>query len=131
MAVIFIVGGAFEGKEEYARRNYPEAVLYPSWHQKVHEELKDGLDPLREIKAFFENYDRENSRKEDDCRENGQREEDRRDLVLISDEIGYGIIPMDADERRWREYNGRVNCYIAARADRVIRIVAGIPQRLK
>ncbi len=53
------------------------------------------------------------------------------DAVLISDEIGCGIVPMDAFEREYREKTGRLLCAIAARADRVERIVCGIGQQIK
>lgn len=35
-------------------------------------------------------------------------------LVLVSDEVGSGIVPIDAFEREFREKNGRVNCYLAS-----------------
>lgn len=53
------------------------------------------------------------------------------DILLISDEIGYGLVPMDAFERAWREQTGRICCEIAVRANTVIRVVAGIPQVIK
>ena len=53
------------------------------------------------------------------------------DALIISDEIGCGIVPMDAFEREYREKTGRLLCAIAARADRVERIVCGIGQRIK
>ena len=53
------------------------------------------------------------------------------DAVIISDEIGCGIVPMDAFEREDREKTGRLLCAIAARADRVERIVCGIGQQIK
>lgn len=52
-------------------------------------------------------------------------------IILISDEIGYGIVPMDAEERAWRELTGRVCCLLAAYADTVVRVVAGMPVILK
>ncbi len=53
------------------------------------------------------------------------------DMVVICDEIGNGIVPMDQEERRYREETGRLLCKIAARADKVERILCGIPQRIK
>lgn len=53
------------------------------------------------------------------------------DALIISDEIGCGIVPMDAFEREYREKTGRLLCAIAARADRVERIVCGIGQQIK
>lgn len=53
------------------------------------------------------------------------------DLTIISDEIGNGIVPMDAFERSWREETGRELIRLAERAEIVIRVVAGIGQKIK
>lgn len=53
------------------------------------------------------------------------------DMVVISDEIGNGIVPMDPFERQWREVTGRVLTALAADADRVERVTCGIVQVLK
>ena len=52
-------------------------------------------------------------------------------LIFICDEIGNGIVPMDALERDYRERTGRLQIRIAEKAERVERIVCGISQRLK
>ncbi|MBQ9489642.1 MAG: bifunctional adenosylcobinamide kinase/adenosylcobinamide-phosphate guanylyltransferase [Lachnospiraceae bacterium] len=52
-------------------------------------------------------------------------------MVVICDEIGNGIVPMDQEERRYREETGRLLCKIAARADKVERILCGISRRIK
>ena len=51
--------------------------------------------------------------------------------VIISDEIGYGLVPVDAFEREYRETVGRCCCKIAGEAGRVIRVVCGLPQEIK
>ncbi|MCI5493617.1 MAG: bifunctional adenosylcobinamide kinase/adenosylcobinamide-phosphate guanylyltransferase [Lachnospiraceae bacterium] len=51
--------------------------------------------------------------------------------VIISDEIGYGLVPVDAFEREYRETVGRCCCKIAGEAEHVIRVVCGIPQEIK
>ena len=51
--------------------------------------------------------------------------------VAAATEIGGGIVPMDADERRAREAAGRLACLLAARADTVIEMFCGIPTVLK
>ena len=51
--------------------------------------------------------------------------------VLVSNEVGSGIVPENADARRFRDLQGRLNQRIAARADRVVLLVAGLPLVLK
>ena len=52
-------------------------------------------------------------------------------LVIVTDEIGSGIVPLENEERAWREYTGRVCCILAEHARQVTRVVCGIPFRLK
>ena len=51
--------------------------------------------------------------------------------LAAATEIGGGIVPMDAGERRAREAAGRLACLLAARADTVIEMFCGIPTVLK
>lgn len=51
--------------------------------------------------------------------------------IIISDEIGNGIVPLDPDEREYREVYGRVMCRLTQYASRVTRIVCGICQVVK
>ena len=51
--------------------------------------------------------------------------------ILVSNEVGSGIVPDNAEARRFRDLQGRLNQRIAARADRVVLLVAGLPMVLK
>ena len=51
--------------------------------------------------------------------------------VVIATEVGGGVVPTDPAERAAREAAGRLNCLLAKRADRVIRVFCGIPTVLK
>jgi adenosylcobinamide kinase/adenosylcobinamide-phosphate guanylyltransferase len=51
--------------------------------------------------------------------------------VLVSNEVGSGIVPENAESRRFRDLQGRLNQRIAARADRVVLLVAGLPLVVK
>ena len=51
--------------------------------------------------------------------------------VVICDEIGCGLVPMDAGERARREQVGRLCIALAKEADRVIRVVCGIGTVIK
>lgn len=108
--MILVIGGAFQGKTEYAEENFGERKrVINHYHLKVKEQLKEGKDPLKEAEKLFM---------------------EKEDCVIISDEIGYGLVPVDAFERQYREAVGRVNCYLAKRAEQVIRVVCGIGTRI-
>ncbi|TPE50450.1 bifunctional adenosylcobinamide kinase/adenosylcobinamide-phosphate guanylyltransferase [Amaricoccus solimangrovi] len=51
--------------------------------------------------------------------------------VAIANEVGLGIVPENALARRFRDAAGVLNQRLAARADRVILTVAGIPIRAR
>jgi len=51
--------------------------------------------------------------------------------VLVSNEVGFGIVPDNAEARHFRDLQGRLNQRIAAMAGRVVLMVAGIPMLVK
>ena len=51
--------------------------------------------------------------------------------VVVCREVGCGVIPMDAQERNWREAVGRLCCALAAQAEAVYRVTCGLGMRLK
>lgn len=53
------------------------------------------------------------------------------DLVIVSNEVGLGIVPGNALSRQFREAQGRLNIALAAQADCVVQVVAGLPMVLK
>lgn len=55
----------------------------------------------------------------------------RANIVLVSNEVGGGIVPDTALGRRFRDEQGRLNQRLAALCDRVELVVAGLPLRLK
>ncbi len=53
------------------------------------------------------------------------------DLVIVSNEVGHGIVPDNALAREFREAQGRLNIDLAARADLVVQVSVGLPLVLK
>jgi len=54
-----------------------------------------------------------------------------RDVLLVSNEVGLGIVPDNALARRFCDAAGRLNQRLAAAADRVVFIAAGLPLVMK
>lgn len=52
-------------------------------------------------------------------------------LVIVSNEVGQGIVPDNALARRFRDAQGRLNIELAKIADTVVQVVAGLPNVLK
>jgi adenosyl cobinamide kinase/adenosyl cobinamide phosphate guanylyltransferase len=51
--------------------------------------------------------------------------------VLVANEVGLGIVPDNALARQFRDAAGQLHQRIAARADRVVLMVAGLPLLVK
>lgn len=51
--------------------------------------------------------------------------------ILVSNEVGQGIVPVSSLGRAYRDLLGRVNQLVASRADRAYLMVAGLPLDLK
>lgn len=77
-----------------------------------HRKIKKGSSP--EIEAFLQMLD------SPPC-----------DLILVTNEVGMGIVPEDPESRRFRDLAGSINQQVASRAHEVILTVCGIPVRIK
>ena len=131
--MILIIGGFAQGKLHYVKQSYVRCedgrkvavsdgtlelpaetgagqVIVNHLHRYIREQLRQGTAP----EVMIENF----------CKEHP-------DCILICDEIGNGIVPMEAEERIYRERTGRILEQLAAQADEVVRVVCGIGQKIK
>ena len=54
-----------------------------------------------------------------------------KDVIIVSNEVGHGIVPENKLARAFRDAAGAAHQILAARADEVIMVVAGLPMKLK
>lgn len=54
-----------------------------------------------------------------------------RDLIIVSNEIGFGVHPETPSGRLFRDELGRLNAQVASVCEEVVLVVAGIPMKLK
>ncbi|WP_375229826.1 bifunctional adenosylcobinamide kinase/adenosylcobinamide-phosphate guanylyltransferase [Roseobacter sp. S98] len=52
-------------------------------------------------------------------------------IIIVSNEVGHGIVPDNTLARRFREEQGRLNIALAAASDLAVLVTAGLPQVLK
>lgn len=55
----------------------------------------------------------------------------RAQVVLVGNELGMGVVPVDATSRRFRELAGAINRLVAGEADEAYLVVSGLSVRLK
>ena len=51
--------------------------------------------------------------------------------IVVCCEVGLGVVPIDPEERAWRELVGRTCARLAEHAEQVVRMTCGIPLVLK
>ena len=52
-------------------------------------------------------------------------------IILVSNEVGMGIVPLGEINRQFQDEQGRLNQSVAKLADKVSFIAAGLPLKLK
>jgi len=52
-------------------------------------------------------------------------------LILVTNEVGFGIVPDNKLSRIFRDISGRANQFIASRADEVYLMICGLPMKIK
>ena len=122
--MILIIGGAYQGKTEYAKKTYglQDADIFTCENT----DIDPNARAIRHLERFALACVR--ARKEPAEVLNAI---DLSDKILICEDISCGVVPMDAVEREWREAVGRMNAMLAAKAARVTRLFCGLPLELK
>lgn len=121
-----ITGGAFSGKTEFAMRRFTISESEITDGAVCPQEQVYTCKMLKNFHIFVKRFGAENGvqlAEEIYARNPG--------VVIITNEIGSGIIPMDRADRRWREETGRACCTIAAHSQVVVRMCCGIPTVIK
>ena len=121
-----IIGGAYQGKAAYAKAQFPD-VDWKFGGEITEEELLMAAGVLG-----FQEYIRKALKAGEDLTGLAEKlAQQDPDVILVSEEVGYGIVPADAFERQYREAVGRVCTALAAKSRRVTRVVCGIGTVLK
>lgn len=127
----FVIGGQYSGKLNYTLN------LFNLLEEQVASGEESDIDQL--IKSpVINNFHLLIKRLliEDDNAENVINKinsilEKNKNVIIISNEIGYGIVPIDKFDRKYRELVGRICCNIAREATEVHRVISGIGEKIK
>lgn len=124
-----IIGGYAQGKLNYVLQKYnlkksmvwndtipdekvrqEDTVIINHFHNWVKDSLLNGKNPQQEVLSFLESHS---------------------NCIIISDEIGNGIVPLEPFEREYREQTGRILVELADKAEEVERVICGMGQKIK
>lgn len=121
-----IVGGAWQGKMEYAKSRFPE-ILWVDGESCSEEELLH-CQGIFNFQRYLERQMEKGKTVE------GLAEslyEKNPDVVVVTDEIGCGIVPLEPFQREFREQTGRVCTALAEKAVRVHWVICGVGTVIK
>lgn len=126
--MIFVTGGFAQGRLSYVLKEFNlshndvfdaekkhisefngEKIIYHA-EEIVTQWLSENKEPYTEINLICEKF---------------------KNCIVISQEVGCGIVPANEYERIWRETVGRMNCIFAEKSDTVLKICCGIAMLLK
>ena len=129
--MIFIIGGAYQGKLESALDLY----------NFKKDEVANCFDANKSevcTKPVVYNFHLLIKRLLEEFEDNSKVKEEVNKIlaknpnaVIISNEIGYGVVPIDKNDRQYRELTGRISCEIAKISSEVHRVVCGIGTIIK
>lgn len=147
--MILIFGGAYQGKLDYAKKNFDIKTVCDCSDGAAPDFAADaiyGIEgfvkrcAMRGCKALTEKHPEKQAKRQ--SLESGlpsleaadwfsERREAWQDKVLIMTDVSQGIVPMDPELRAFREMNGRLMLRLAAEASEVHRVFCGIGKRVK
>ena len=106
------IGGVAQGKKAYVlqERGIAKEEIWDDFEVWFREELQGKKPAEEDARAILAG---------------------RPEIAIICDEVGNGIVPMDAFEREYREVTGRICCVLAGEAETVIRVCCGIGTAIK
>ncbi len=121
-----IIGGAFQGKKAFAAEKYPEISFIDGAECRAEDIFScEGI-------FHFHEYIKNRLGEGRDCLTLGEELIERNpDLVVVTNEMGCGVVPVDAFDREYRERTGRVCTVLAAFSQEVYRVICGVGLRIK
>ena len=100
---------------------YPEVIVLQDLHLAVKRLMWKQMSEAEELGAWLGDLEEEIARLEAaGCK-----------VVIIADEVGCGVVPMEPKERMYRECVGRCLIELAGKAESVERVICGLGQKIK
>ena len=124
--MILIIGGKAQGKREFAFRSFfagreVSSVLTAYGTACSFDDLQQA-ELILDLQEYVRRYQKRGQCSLPRFRDNA---------VILCEEVGSGIVPLDQEERDFREAVGRAGTLLADHAEKVYLMRFGIPQRIK
>lgn len=126
--MVLIIGGACQGKLDFALRSGMTNEKEITDGALCDLDLPIATKTVTHLHLLIKRY----------IERGGWNEESKEHLlrrlaghVVICDEVGCGVVPIERTERLWREETGRFLCCLAQNADEVFRVICGIGRQIK
>ncbi len=123
--MIFVFGGAYQGKTEYALKKFGKETVCDVMEGGQPDFTKDIITGIEGFAARLVAAGESPAAWFDAHRDQWA------DKILIVTDISQGVVPIDKTVRAAREANGRLMIYLAAEAEQVHRVFCGIGKRIK
>ena len=108
--MVLIIGGAYQGKRQYALQHYAGQELIDGFHLLVLEQIRQNIDPVEHAKQHITDY---------------------ANKVILCDDISCGVVPTDPLLRQWRESLGHTLAVLVQNSSEVVRVFCTLGTRLK
>lgn len=126
--MILIYAGAYQGKLDFARKNFGIKDGDICYCNSDMESIDFGKKVIYGLEKFIYGYEKRGKSADEYIKAQLPLMKDK---IIICEDISRGLVPMDKLERAWRETNGRVVNAVAAEADEVYTVFCGIESRIK
>lgn len=124
--MILIIGGAYQGKLDFAKETF--GIGDGDVFFCTGSEIDFSRRCVYGLEEFVLACIREGKDPEEYLREHRQKWEN---TVFICEDFFCGVVPLEAEQRAWRQVTGRLAQYLSREASRVSRVFCGLEQRLK
>ena len=126
--MILIIGGAYQGKLEYALERFGLTQTDVFKCSDLNTAVPGQKKIIYEIDKWVLAMLKSNIEETDFT---GKFVPSNLDTIVICNDISCGIVPVDPIMRKWRESVGRFFAALSRDSDEVIRLFCGIPLRIK
>lgn len=131
--MILVIGGACQGKRSFARglSGLSEEDFAAKAADGRKDEVQKALDGKHPYLLHFHEWIRRMSEQGQSVRDFVRKVLEIGPEIIVMDEVGLGIVPLERTDRDYREAVGQAGQILAAEAEQVYRVICGIPQKIK